>query len=82
MSRRNAPCGCGTGRKFKKCCGVPKPPPPAPPPRDTPETKAVDALNFLGTLGIVAALGGKSRFSSKGTLTFRNSAARPTMEPQ
>ncbi|MBE3045959.1 SEC-C domain-containing protein [Candidatus Bathyarchaeota archaeon] len=20
-SKRNAPCPCGSGRKFKKCCG-------------------------------------------------------------
>lgn len=21
---RNDPCSCGSGKKFKKCCGVPK----------------------------------------------------------
>ena len=29
--QRNAPCPCGSGKKFKKCHGAP-PPPPAPPP--------------------------------------------------
>jgi hypothetical protein len=26
--RRNDPCPCGSGRKFKVCCGKPEPPPP------------------------------------------------------
>jgi hypothetical protein len=34
---RNAPCSCGSGRKYKKCCGAPRneaptlPTPPMPP---------------------------------------------------
>lgn len=24
---RNAPCPCGSGKKYKKCCGAPKPTP-------------------------------------------------------
>ena len=27
---RNDPCACGSGRKFKKCCGTAEPPPPPP----------------------------------------------------
>ncbi len=25
MSKRNATCSCGSGVKFKRCCGKPKP---------------------------------------------------------
>jgi len=27
-TRRNARCPCGSGQKFKRCCGRPEPPPP------------------------------------------------------
>ena len=30
---RNQPCPCGSGRKFKKCCGRPTPSKQTPPPR-------------------------------------------------
>lgn len=29
-TRRNSPCSCGSGAKFKRCCGKPAPPPPPP----------------------------------------------------
>jgi len=35
---RNDPCSCGSGKKYKKCCG-PKAPPPATPPPPPPKSK-------------------------------------------
>ena len=51
---RNDPCSCGSGKKYKKCCGLSETPPPIIPESErtgTPYDDCMEVFNLLGLFG-------------------------------
>ncbi len=49
MSARNRPCQCGSGKRFKHCCGAldrPSPSPAAPPTRETQDSAVYNEIGY------------------------------------
>jgi tetratricopeptide (TPR) repeat protein len=65
---RNEPCPCGSGKKYKRCCGQAQPAAPAPPPARGAGPAGSRAAPPPADLGTLAALMNAGRYAEAETL--------------